>query len=117
MPEGGRIINIGSVLGQRIPFAGLGLYSMSKFAVAGFTRAWARDLGAKSITVNCIQPGPINTEMNPEAGEFANVLKPLTAMARYGQPNEIADVVAFLASPGASYMTGAIVNVDGGAEA
>lgn len=117
MPPGGRIINIGSILGQRIPFPGLSLYAMSKFAVAGLTRAWARDLGPKGITVNCIQPGPIDTDMNPENGEFASVLKPLIALGRYGQPGEIANTAAFLASSEASFLTGAILNVDGGLEA
>lgn len=117
MPSGSRIINIGSILGQRIPFPGRSLYAMSKFAVAGLTRAWARDLGPKGITVNCIQPGPIDTDMNPENGEFASVLKPLTALGRYGQPREIANTAAFLASSEASFLTGAILNVDGGLEA
>ncbi len=117
MASGGRIINIGSIFGQRAPLPGLGLYAMSKFAVAGLTRAWARDLGAKGITVNCVQPGPIDTEMNPSDGDLAAVMTPLTALGRYGRAEEIAETVAFLASPAASYLTGAMINVDGGFEA
>ena len=117
MTDGGRIINIGSIFGERVPLPGIGLYSMSKFAVAGFTRAWARDLGAKGITVNCIQPGPINTEMNPEDGDLAEVMTPVTALGRYGRPTEIADTAVFLASPESSYITGTVIDVDGGFEA
>lgn len=117
MPPGSRIINIGSVFGERVPFPGISLYSMSKFAVAGFTRGWARDIASKGITVNCIQPGPIDTDMNPENSEFANTLKQMTALGRYGKPRDIGETVAFLASSGASYLTGSIINVDGGFEA
>lgn len=114
MGSGGRIINIGSVFGERIPFAGLSLYTMSKFAVAGFTHAWARDLGSAGITVNCVQPGPIDTELNPAESEFAQQITPMTALGRYGRPEEIAAMVAFLASDEASYITGACLTVDGG---
>jgi len=117
MTSGGRIINIGSIFGQRAPLPGLGLYAMSKFAVAGLTRAWARDLGAKGITVNCVQPGPIDTEMNPAECDLATAMTPLTALGRYGRAEEIAVTVAFLASPAASNLTGAMINVDGGFEA
>lgn len=117
MHSGGRIINIGSIFGERMPLPGVGLYTMSKFAVAGFTRAWARDLGSKGITVNCIQPGPIDTDLNPADGEFAPAITPLTALNRYGNTDEVADLVAFVASPRASYMTGACINVDGGVNA
>lgn len=84
MPEGGRIITIGSIVGERVPFPGAGLYAMSKSAVVGFTRAWARDLGPKGITVNCVQPGPIDTDMNPEANnDFSAAQKAATAIGRY----------------------------------
>ncbi|MEO0378082.1 MAG: 3-oxoacyl-ACP reductase family protein [Cyanobacteria bacterium P01_A01_bin.17] len=117
MGEGGRIINIGSIFGERMPLPGIGLYTMSKFAVAGFTRAWARDLGAKKITVNAIQPGPIDTELNPAEGEFAEQILPLTALGRYGHPSEIASMVAYLASEAAAYITGTSLTVDGGVNA
>lgn len=114
MPSGGRIINIGSIYGEQIPLPNIGLYAMSKFAVAGFTKAWARDLGPKGITVNCIQPGPTDTDMNPAGGSFADKMKSYTALGRFGNSVEIAEVVAFLASPESSYVTGACINVDGG---
>lgn len=114
MGESGRIINIGSVWGERMPLPGVSLYTMSKFAVAGLTRAWARDLGAKGITVNNVQPGPIDTDGNPADSDFAQMLAPMTALGRYGEPKDIAGVVTFLASDEAKYVTGASINVDGG---
>lgn len=114
MGESGRIINIGSVWGERMPLPGVSLYTMSKFAVAGLTRAWARDLGAKGITVNNVQPGPIDTDGNPADSDFAQMLVPMTALGRYGEPKDIAGMVTFLASPEAKYVTGASINVDGG---
>lgn len=117
MGEGGRIINIGSIFGERMPLPGIGLYTMSKFAVAGFTRAWARDLGPRKITVNTIQPGPIDTELNPAEGEFAEQILPYTALNRYGHPKEVASLVGYLASEAAAYITGTSLTIDGGTNA
>lgn len=117
MGEGGRIINIGSVNGERALFAGVALYSATKFAVQGFTRGWARELAPKGITVNVVQPGPIDTDMNPADSSFAQTLIPMLAIPRYGRPREVAEVVAFLAGPESSYVTGTAINVDGGMEA
>jgi 3-oxoacyl-[acyl-carrier protein] reductase len=114
MPPGSRIINISSVLGERAAVAGLSVYNASKFALTGFSRSWAKDLGAQGILVNAVQPGPINTEMNPEDGENAAMMRGQTALGRFGQPHEVAGVVAFLAGPDATYLTGATINVDGG---
>lgn len=114
MVPGSRIINISSVLGERAAVAGLSVYNASKFAVTGLSRSWAKDLGPKGILVNAVQPGPINTEMNPEDGEKADGMKQQTALGRFGQPHEVAGVVAFLAGPDATFITGATLNVDGG---
>ncbi|HVM83813.1 MAG TPA: 3-oxoacyl-ACP reductase family protein [Candidatus Binatia bacterium] len=114
MKEGGRIINIGSVNAERVPFVGGGLYAMSKAAVVGLTRGWARDLGPRGITINNVQPGPVDTDMNPAAGPFAEATLPHMAIGRYGKVEEVADFVAYLASPGAGYITGANLSVDGG---
>jgi 3-oxoacyl-[acyl-carrier protein] reductase len=112
--HGGRIINIGSINADRVPGAGLSVYAMTKGAVAGLTRGLARDLGPRGITVNNVQPGPVATDMNPEVGEFADSLREVMALGRYGQPDEVAGVVGYLASPEAGYITGANWNVDGG---
>jgi NAD(P)-dependent dehydrogenase (short-subunit alcohol dehydrogenase family) len=114
LKAGARIINISSVLGERAGVPGISIYNASKFAVTGLTRSWAKDLGAQGILVNAVQPGPIATEMNPDEGEQAEFMKRQTALGRYGQPHEIAAAVAFLAGPHASYITGALLNVDGG---
>ena len=117
MPDGGRIITISSCLGERVGFPGIALYSMSKAAMTGMTRGLARDLGPRGITVNVVQPGPIDTDMNPADGENAPAMAALTALGHYGQTREVADTVVFLASDAASYITGAQLNVDGGINA
>ncbi len=114
MADGGRIVSIGTMFASRAPFPGVGDYAASKAAVAAYSRGWARDLGPRGITVNTVQPGPINTEMNPETGDMAPLVKQMTALGRYGQPEEIAGVVAFLVGADAAYITGATLNVDGG---
>ena len=114
MKAGSRIINISSVLGERAIGPNMSLYTASKFAVAGLTRGWAKDLGARGILVNAIMPGPINTDMNPENSDYSEGMRTQTALGRYGQPHEIAGAVAFLAGPDASYITGATLTVDGG---
>ncbi|WP_300300601.1 SDR family NAD(P)-dependent oxidoreductase [Ferrovibrio sp.] len=117
MPDGGRIVSIGSCLGENVRFPSITLYSMSKAALNGMTRGLARDLGPRGITVNVVQPGPIDTDMNPADGESAAAMTALTALGRYGKPDEIAATVAFLASPGGGYITGAQIAVDGGTNA
>lgn len=114
LSDGGRIVSIGTMFATRVPFPGIGDYAASKAAVAAYGRAWARDLGGRGITVNTLQPGPINTEMNPETSDVAMMVKQMTALGRYGQPEEIAGAVAFLVGPDAAYITGATLNVDGG---
>jgi 3-oxoacyl-[acyl-carrier protein] reductase len=114
MKDGGRIINIGSTNAERMPFAGGGVYAMSKSALQGLAQGLARDLGPRGITINNVQPGPVNTEMNPEDGAFAEMLKKINAMPRYGTAEEIAGMVAYLAGPEAGYVTGASLMIDGG---
>lgn len=114
LASGGRIINIGSINADRVPGPGLAVYAMTKGAVSSLTRGLARELGPRGITVNNVQPGPINTDMNPDAGEFAEGLKQLSALGRYGDTSDIAAMVSFLAGPEAGYITGANINVDGG---
>lgn len=113
--RGGCIITIGSNAAERGPFPGLAVYALSKSAMLGFTRHLARELGPQGITVNLVQPGPIDTELNPDnGGDLAVLNRRLTSLGRYASPAEIAGVTAFLASPAASYMTGSVVTVDGG---
>lgn len=116
MPRGGRIINLSSTFGARVPATGIGLYAISKFAVAGMTRAFARDLAPLGITVNAIQPGPIATAMNPDDSRHSRLMTMMTALGRYGQPEEVASAAVFLASAESAYITGTILNVDGGFE-
>lgn len=112
--SGGRIITIGSCLGERVPYPGLTVYSMSKSALLAFNRGLARELGPRNITVNLIQPGPIDTDQNPANGDWAEPNRRLTALGRYGNPADIAAAVTFLASPAAQFMTGSVVTVDAG---
>ncbi|KRB72570.1 oxidoreductase [Kitasatospora sp. Root187] len=112
--RGSRVINIGSVNGDVSPFPGLSVYSASKAAVSGLTRALARELGPRGITVNNVLPGPVDTDLNPADGEFADVVTPRTALGYYATPDDIAATVAFLASPAARYVTGSDWTVDGG---
>jgi 3-oxoacyl-[acyl-carrier protein] reductase len=114
MGEGGRIITIGSVNADRMPVAGGSVYAMTKAAVAGLTRGLARDLGPRGITVNNVQPGPVDTDMNPADGPFAEMLKGMLAVQRYGHVDEIAGLVAYLAGPEAGFVTGASLTIDGG---
>jgi 3-oxoacyl-[acyl-carrier protein] reductase len=117
LPEGGRVISIGSTFADRLAFAGFSDYAASKAAVAAYTRGWAWDLGKKGITVNTVQPGPTATDMNPDDTDFAKAVKANLALGRYGRSEEIAAVVAFLASPDASFITGSTLTVDGGQNA
>ncbi|MHC9293712.1 SDR family oxidoreductase [Mycobacterium sp. LTG2003] len=112
--EGSRIINIGSINADRVPTGGTAVYAMTKGAVSSLTRALARELGPRGITVNNVQPGPIATDLNPDEGEFADVVRQTTALGRYGRTGDIAAVVSFLAGPESDYVTGANWNVDGG---
>lgn len=117
IPNGGRIINISSVLGERAITAGISVYNASKFAVNGLTRSWAKDLGPKQITVNAVQPGPTDTDMNPADGEQAAGMIAGIPFGRYGTSQEVADAIAFLAGPDAAFITGVTLSVDGGTNA
>ena len=117
MKSGGRIISIGSAVGERVAAPGLVPYAGTKGAVKMFTQALAREIGSQGITVNNIQPGPIDTDLNPAAGDWAVPQKAATALDRYGRADEIAAMVAFVAGPESSYITGANFTVDGGMNA
>ena len=117
MPDGGRIISIGSCVGERMMTPGLTAYSATKGAVKMFTQGLSREVGRRGITVNNVQPGPIDTDMNPASGEWAAPQVANTALNRYGKVDEVAALVAFVASPEAAYITGANLTVDGGTNA
>jgi len=117
MPDGGRIIHIGSVNSDRMPFVGGSVYALTKGAIFSFTKGLARDLGPRNITVNNIQPGPIDTDANPASGPFAETMLGLMALKRYGKGEEIAGLVNYLAGPEAGYITGASLLIDGGFDA
>lgn len=112
MGEGASIINVGSIVADRTAFAGASVYSASKGAVQAMTRGFARDLGARGITVNTVQPGPTETDMNPS--DYHEMLKSLIALGRLGKPGEVAALVAWLAGPEARFISGASLTIDGG---
>jgi 3-oxoacyl-[acyl-carrier protein] reductase len=117
MKSGGRIIMIGSAVGERMLVPGLVPYAATKGAVKMFTQGLSREVGSRGITVNNVQPGPIDTDLNPAASEWAAPQKAVTALDRYGSVDEVASLVSFVASPEASYITGANLTVDGGMNA
>jgi len=117
IPNGGRIITIGSNVGLLVPFSGLTVYAATKSALESFTRGLARELGPREITVNLVRPGPIDTDMNPADGPLAATVLPTLSIGRYGKGREVAEAVAFLAGPGAAYVTGSGILVDGGSNA
>lgn len=117
LTKGGRIITIGSYFADRVPAPVLTVYSASKSAMVAFTKGLARELGPKEITVNLVQPGSIDTDMNPSHGPFGDALRQFMALGHYGAPEDIANAVAFLASAKAQYITGSTLTVDGGANA
>ena len=114
MKSGGRIINIGSCNAERMPFAGGAVYAMSKAALVGLVKGLARDLGPRGITINNVQPGPTDTDMNPANGPFADALRTFMAVPHYGTTDDVAAMVAYLAGPEAGFVTGASLTIDGG---
>jgi len=117
MPEGGRVISIGSNLAARVPWPGMSLYVLSKSALVGFTKAVARDLGPRGITVNVVHPGSTDTDMNPADGEHAGPQRGLMAIPRFNEASDVAGVVAWLAGPDGRSVTGAEFTIDGGTNA
>jgi 3-oxoacyl-[acyl-carrier protein] reductase len=117
MGKGGRIISLGSNLAERVPGPGLSLYSMSKAALVGLTKGMARDLGPRGITVNIVHPGSTDTDMNPADGEHADAQRSLMAIPRFGEPRDIAGLVAWLASEESRFVTGSAFTIDGGTNA
>jgi NAD(P)-dependent dehydrogenase (short-subunit alcohol dehydrogenase family) len=117
MGEGGRIVSIGSNLAERVPEAGISLYALSKAALIGLTKGLARDLGPRGITVNVVQPGSTNTDMNPASGPGADGQRALMAIPRFGEPQDIAGLVAWLAGSEGRFVTGAAWTIDGGINA
>lgn len=113
MPQGGRIIVIGSVNGDRMPIPGMAAYALSKSALQGMARGLARDFGPREITVNVVQPGPIDTEANPADGPMKDLMHSFMALKRHGRPEEVAAMVAWLAGPEAGFVTGAMHTIDG----
>jgi 3-oxoacyl-[acyl-carrier protein] reductase len=114
MLPGGRIITIGSCNADRMPFVGGSVYAMGKAALVGLVKGLARDLGPRGITINNVQPGPVDTDMNPADSDFGEMLRKLMALPRYATPDEIAALVAYLAGPEAGFVTGASLTIDGG---
>jgi len=117
LPEGGRIVSIGSNVADRVAFGGLTIYSMTKSALLSLTRGLARELGPRGITVNLVHPGSTDTDMNPADGAMADTQRALSALGHFGKPEDVAAAVAFLASPAARQITGTGILVDGGANA
>ena len=113
MPEGGRIIIIGSVNGDRMPVPGMAAYALSKSALQGLARGLARDFGPRGITINVVQPGPIDTDANPADGPMSDLLHSFMAIKRHGRSEEVAGMVAWLAGPEAGFVTGAMHTIDG----
>lgn len=117
MPDGGRIITIGSNLAKHVPWPGISLYALSKSALIGLTKGLARDLGARRINVNIVHPGSTDTDMNPASGELADLQRSAMAISRYSEPADVAGLVAWLAGPEGRSVTGAELTIDGGSNA
>ncbi|TCO48569.1 3-oxoacyl-[acyl-carrier protein] reductase [Kribbella antiqua] len=114
LSDGGRMIHLGSCVAERVPGPGMTLYGMSKSAITGLSKGLARELGARGITSNVVQPGPIDTDMNPADGPFASPQLTNLALARFGAPAEVAAAITYLAGPHAAYITGTELSIDGG---